>query len=83
MQEESRDINEAATEALANAKYRYTFGIVGEGRSGGGSQSLGMCRGLLEGSDGASAGRMGIEKVRPYRSRRWNKICANIRAARA
>ncbi|HEX3471744.1 MAG TPA: hypothetical protein VHT28_11225 [Silvibacterium sp.] len=47
MQEESRDINEGATEALANAMYRYTFGIVGEGRSGSGSQSLGTGVGVF------------------------------------
>jgi hypothetical protein len=38
-------INEAATEALANAMYRYTFGIVGVGGSG--SQSLGTGVGVF------------------------------------
>ncbi|MGH9446643.1 MAG: hypothetical protein ACRD3O_13060 [Terriglobia bacterium] len=36
MQEIERGIDEAATEALANSMYRYTFGIVGEGGSGSG-----------------------------------------------
>jgi hypothetical protein len=38
-------INEAATEALSNAMYRYTFGIVGEGGSS--SQSLGTGVGVF------------------------------------
>jgi hypothetical protein len=46
MQEE-RGINEAATEALANSMYRYTFGIVGEDGSSSGGQSLGTGVGVL------------------------------------
>jgi len=45
MEDVARGINEAATEALANAMYRYTFGIVGVGGSG--SQSLGTGVGVF------------------------------------
>jgi hypothetical protein len=45
MEDVARGINEAATEALTNAMYRYTFGIVGEGGSG--SQSLGTGIGVF------------------------------------
>jgi len=40
-------VNEAATEALANAMYRYSFGIVGSGRDGTEGVSLGTGVGLL------------------------------------
>jgi hypothetical protein len=36
-----RQLNEAATEALANAMYRYTFGIIGDGKGGSPRRSLG------------------------------------------
>jgi len=36
-----RQLNEAATEALANAMYRYTFGIIGDGKGGSPGRSLG------------------------------------------
>jgi hypothetical protein len=40
-------VNEAATEALGNAMYRYSFGIVGSGRDGTEGVSLGTGVGLL------------------------------------
>ncbi len=40
-------LNEAATEALPNAMYRYTFGIVGNGKTGGEGQGLGTGIGIL------------------------------------
>ena len=36
-----RQLNEAATEALANAMYRYTFGIIGDAKGGSPRRSLG------------------------------------------
>jgi len=36
-----RQLNEAATEALANAMYRYTFGIIGSGKGGSPARTLG------------------------------------------
>jgi hypothetical protein len=39
-------LNEAATEALANAMYRYSFGIVGNGKTGSEGQGLGTGIGI-------------------------------------
>src|SRR5271157_2314103 len=36
-----RQLNEAATEALANAMYKYTFGIIGDAKGGAPRRSLG------------------------------------------
>jgi hypothetical protein len=47
MENEERKVNEAATEALANAMYRYTFGIVGDAGTGSDGQSLGTGVGVL------------------------------------
>jgi hypothetical protein len=41
-----RQLNEAATEALANAMYQYTFGIIGDGKSGAPRRSLGTGIGI-------------------------------------
>ena len=40
-------VNEAATEALANAMYRYSFGIIGSGRDGSEGVSLGTGVGVF------------------------------------
>jgi hypothetical protein len=45
--ENAEGLNEAATEALANAMYRYTFGIVGDDGTGAGDQSLGTGVGVF------------------------------------
>jgi hypothetical protein len=47
MENAERPVNEAATEALANAMCRHTFGIVGEGATGAGGQSLGTGIGVF------------------------------------
>lgn len=39
--EEERKVNQAATEALGNAIYRYTFGVVGDGAFGAEGRSIG------------------------------------------
>ncbi|MGC2636994.1 MAG: hypothetical protein WA294_07430 [Acidobacteriaceae bacterium] len=47
MTNKADEVNEAATEALGNAMYRYSFGIVGSGRDGTEGVSLGTGVGLL------------------------------------
>jgi hypothetical protein len=47
MESAEEQVNEAATEALANAMYRDTFGIIGEGGTGSGGQSLGTGVGVF------------------------------------
>jgi hypothetical protein len=47
MENAERQLNEAATQALANAMYRYTFGIIGDGGTGADGQSLGTGVGVF------------------------------------
>jgi len=47
MSDPDHHISEAATEALSNAMYRYTFGIVGHGLRGAEGQGLGTGVGMF------------------------------------
>jgi hypothetical protein len=49
--EAERRVNQAATEALGNAIYRYTFGIIGDGEYGAEARCIGTGVGVRWGSD--------------------------------